>query len=146
MLAPVLRWESKLVHLKDMVPGASIGYGRTFTTNEPTRIGVVPVGYADGYPLSLSNRASVLVRGKRCPVRGRVSMDQIVVELNNAPNARARRYAHRQRRGEITASELAERGDHLYDSYGIGKRVKREYVERRGWAITTNHGHELNRR
>jgi alanine racemase len=133
VLTPVLRWESKLVLVKDMEPGASIGYGRTFTINEPTRIGVVPVGYADGYPLSLSNRASVLVRGKRCPVRGRVSMDQIVVELNNAPNAACGDVVTLigSDGGEsITASELAERGGTIpYEILtGIGKRVKREYL------------------
>ena len=133
VLAPVLRWESKLVLIKDLERGASIGYGRTFTTNGPTRTGVVPVGYADGYPVSLSNRASVLVRGKRCPVRGRVSMDQIVVELNDVPNAACGDVVTLigNDGGEtITVAELAERAGTIpYEVLtGIGKRVQREYL------------------
>ncbi|NUM52435.1 MAG: alanine racemase [Candidatus Hydrogenedentes bacterium] len=133
VLTPVLRWESKIVLIKELAGGASIGYGRTFTTHEASRVGVVPVGYADGYPLSLSNRASVLVRGKRCPVRGRVSMDQIVVELNDVPNAScgdAVTIIGSDGGESITAAELAERGGTIpYEILtGIGKRVTREYV------------------
>jgi alanine racemase len=133
VLAPVLRWESKIVLIKDQERGANIGYGRTFTTNAPTRVGLVPVGYADGYPLSLSNRASVLVRGKRCPIRGRVSMDQFIIELNDVPNAACGDTVTLigSDGGEtITVSELAERGGTIpYEILtGIGKRVKREYT------------------
>lgn len=132
-LAQVLRWESRIVLTKDLERNASIGYGRTFTTDEPTRVGVVPVGYADGYPLSLSNRASVLVRGKRCQVRGRVSMDQIVIDLNNVPNAACGDVVTligSDGGDSITAAELAERAGTIpYEILtGIGKRVKREYV------------------
>ena len=133
VLAPVLRWESKIVLIKELERGASIGYGRTFTTNGPTRTGIVPVGYADGYPLSLSNRASVLVRGKRCPVRGRVSMDQIVIELNDVPNAACGDVVTligSDGSETITVAEVAERAGTIpYEILtGIGKRAKREYM------------------
>lgn len=133
MLSPVLRWESKIVLIKDLERGASIGYGRTFTTHAPTRTAVVPVGYADGYPVSLSNRASVLVRGRRCPVRGRVSMDQIVVDVTDVPNVAvgdAVTLIGSDGPETITVAELAERAGTIpYEILtGIGKRVKREYV------------------
>lgn len=132
-LSPVLRWESKIVLIKELERNANVGYGRTYTANGPLRTCIVPVGYADGYPLSLSNRASVLIRGKRCPIRGRVSMDQIIVEINDAPNAAVGDTVTLigSDGGElITVAELAERAGTIpYEILtGIGKRVKREYI------------------
>ena len=67
--------------------GDSVGYGRTWRAEGPARIGLVPLGYADGYRRALSNRAEVLVRGLRCPVVGTVSMDQISVNLSQLDDA-----------------------------------------------------------
>ncbi|HOT51854.1 MAG TPA: alanine racemase, partial [Candidatus Hydrogenedentes bacterium] len=81
-LKPVLRWETQVILVKELEAGASVGYGRTYTAPEASRVAILPVGYADGYKHSLSNKADVLIRGKRCPVRGSVCMDQIVADVS----------------------------------------------------------------
>ncbi|HRI89690.1 MAG TPA: alanine racemase, partial [Candidatus Hydrogenedentes bacterium] len=133
VLSPVLRWESSVILVKNLEKGSSIGYGRTFTANEPLRTAIVPVGYADGYPLSLTNRASVLIRGKRCPVRGRVSMDQIIVDVSGVPQVEVGdsvTLIGSDGAESITVAELAERAGTIpYEIFtGIGKRVLREYI------------------
>jgi alanine racemase len=67
-----------------MEPGSTLGYGSTFTTQRNSRIAVLPVGYADGYNRSLSNQGQVEIRKKIFPVVGRVSMDQILVDITDA--------------------------------------------------------------
>ncbi len=79
-LRPVLRWESELALVKQLRPGESAGYGRLFVASEPTWIGIVPVGYADGFPRSLVG-SEVLVGDDRCAVVGAVSMDAFAVRL-----------------------------------------------------------------
>jgi alanine racemase len=79
-LEPVLRWESYLALVKELEPGESTGYGRRFVAERPTWIGVVPVGYADGFRRDLTG-TEVLVRGERCRVVGTISMDALAVEL-----------------------------------------------------------------
>jgi len=76
-LEPVMRWRTAIARLKDLPPGHAVGYGMTFHTTRPSRIATLPVGYADGYRRGLSNRAEVLLRGRRVPVVGRVSMDLV---------------------------------------------------------------------
>jgi len=80
-LRPVLTLKSRVVRVRTVPAGTGIGYGRTFVTQKPTRIALVPIGYGDGYHRLLSNRGAVLVRGQRAPILGRVSMDQIVVNV-----------------------------------------------------------------
>ena len=82
-LSPVMGIESRAVLLKRIPAGTRVSYGGTFTTERPTRIAVVPIGYADGYPFRASGKAEVLVRGQRCPVLGRVTMDMIVVDVTD---------------------------------------------------------------
>ena len=84
-LRPVLTWKSRVARVRTLPAGSSIGYGRTYITKRPTTVALVPVGYGDGYVRRLSNRAQVLVRGQRAPVVGRVSMDQIVVDVSHIP-------------------------------------------------------------
>ena len=67
--------------------GAQVGYGQTWTAAKATRLGLVPIGYADGYPRLLSNRGTMMVAGQPAPVAGRVSMDLTVIDLQNAPQA-----------------------------------------------------------
>jgi alanine racemase len=81
-LKPVLSFKSHVARIRLLPPGYSIGYGRTYITSRPTRVALVPAGYADGYHRSLSNRSHVLIRGQRAPVIGRVSMDQITVDVS----------------------------------------------------------------
>ena len=87
-LRPALRLVGRLLQVKDVQAGSSCGYGQTYVFPRDTRVGRVPIGYGDGYSRSWSNRATVRVHGCDCPVRGRVSMDQIVVDLGGCPQAR----------------------------------------------------------
>ena len=82
-LKPVMSLYSHVVHLKEVQKDVTIGYGATYVTTGVTRIATIPVGYADGYPRSLSNKASVLIRGKRAPIIGRICMDQFMVDVTD---------------------------------------------------------------
>ncbi len=85
-LHPVLSLKSRLGRVRTLPAGASISYGRTYVTPRAMPVGLVPVGYGDGYHRLISNRGAVLVNGVRAPIVGRVCMDQFVVDLTNVPN------------------------------------------------------------
>jgi alanine racemase len=78
---PALSWKSRVVYFKVIQPGHPVGYGSTWQTDHMVRAVTVPVGYGDGYFRSMSGKAEVLIRNKRYPVIGRISMDQIVVNI-----------------------------------------------------------------
>lgn len=78
---PILQWKTRIVQIKRVPAGYSVGYVSTHTTSAPTKLAVLAVGYADGYNRALSNRGDVLVRGRRCRVVGRVSMNWVVIDL-----------------------------------------------------------------
>ncbi len=80
-LTPALRWTSVVRGIRDLAPGASSGYGRRLLAERPCRVALVPVGYADGYPRTLSGVSDVLIHGHRCRVAATVSMDQLGVLL-----------------------------------------------------------------
>jgi len=84
-LRPVLAWKTRVLTVKNVPPGQAVGYMGTYVTKEHSRIAVLPVGYADGYPRLLSNRARVIVRGEYAPVVGRVSMDLTMVDVGHIP-------------------------------------------------------------
>ena len=84
-LRPVMRLESVIVKVTRYAKEWTVGYGRTYRVGPGSVIGIVPIGYGDGYPRSLSNRGSVLIHGMRVPIAGRVSMDMIAVDLTNVP-------------------------------------------------------------
>lgn len=87
-LRPALRVSTRLMQVRDVVKGTRVGYGGTHMFTAPGRVGLIPVGYGDGYPRVLSNRgAAVGVRGQFAPVIGRVSMDQVSVDLTGIPGA-----------------------------------------------------------
>lgn len=81
-LRPVLSWKTRVLTVKDVAAGQAVGYMGTFVTKAQSRIAVLPVGYADGYPRLLSNRARVIVGGEYAPVVGRVSMDLTIVDVS----------------------------------------------------------------
>ena len=85
-LKPVLSWQTRIIQLKRVAAGTSIGYGRTFVAQRNSLIATLPVGYADGYRRLFSDRAQVLVRGKRAPVAGRVSMDLTTIDVTDIRN------------------------------------------------------------
>ena len=80
---PALAWRSHVAYFKVVQPGHPVSYGSTWQSDAPTRLVTVPVGYGDGYSRALSNKASVLIRGQRYPVVGRVCMDQAMVNLGS---------------------------------------------------------------
>jgi alanine racemase len=80
---PALSWKSRVVYLKVIKPGPSVGYGSTWTAEKPVRSVTIPVGYGDGYFRSMFRKAQVLIHGKKYPVIGTISMDQIVVNINS---------------------------------------------------------------
>lgn len=82
---PVLALKSRIISLKRLEKGDTVGYGRDFVASQPTTIATLALGYSHGYPFSLSNRAEVLFRGKRYPLAGRVSMDYLTIDLGNDP-------------------------------------------------------------
>lgn len=91
--------------------GETVGYGRTFTARRDTRVMTIPIGYGDGYPRILSNRASVLVRGQRAPIIGRVCMDMLMADVTDIPGAAMDDEVvllGSQGNDRITADELAE--------------------------------------
>ena len=88
-LKPALRWESELVLVHDIPADTTVGYGRTYRANSDSRIGVVPIGYADGVPRAASNRGHVLVDGVRCPIAGRVCMNVLMIDVSDVANAHA---------------------------------------------------------
>ena len=84
-LRPVLSWKSQISFLKEVPAETAISYGCTYVTKEKRNIATVPVGYADGYSRSLSNRGQVLIAGKRAPIVGRICMDQMMVDVTDLP-------------------------------------------------------------
>ncbi len=83
-IRPGVQVKSKITFLKKVPAGTSLGYGRTYVTDCEQVIATVPIGYGDGYPRALSNKASMIVNGVVCPVRGRVSMDQTLLDVSAA--------------------------------------------------------------
>jgi len=85
---PALSWKTKIVQVKTIPEGSFVGYGCSYRTMRKTVLGVLPVGYADGYDRAMGNRAYVLVRGRRAPVIGRICMNLCMVDLTDVPGAR----------------------------------------------------------
>ena len=82
-MSPALTWKSVLTEIKAVAAGSFIGYGCTDKVEVDTQLAIVPVGYADGYRRSMAGRAHVLVNGRRCPVRGRICMNLIMVDVGH---------------------------------------------------------------
>lgn len=133
-IQPVLAWKTRITSLRWIEPGTTAGYGATFTASHPTRLALLPVGYADGYSRLLSNRGWVLIRGQRAPVAGRVSMDQIMVDVTGIPGVVAGDEVvliGQQGPEHITAQHLADlTGSIAYEVLcAIAPRVPRIMVE-----------------
>ena len=133
-IEPVLRWRTEIARLKELPAGHAIGYGTTFRTARPSRIATLPVGYADGYDRLLSNNADVLVRGRRAPVVGRVSMDLVTVDVTGIDGAAVSDEViliGAQGDDIITAEELAVKSQTIaYEVFcRISARVPRVYPQ-----------------
>lgn len=133
-LQPVLTLKSRIVLLRDLPAGSSISYGRTFITQRRTRVATLSIGYADGLPRAISGHdAAVLIRGRRCPVLGRVTMDLTMVDATDVNDVAVGDEAvliGRQGSEQILATEMAARASTIaWEIFtGIGSRVVRVYV------------------
>ena len=134
-LRPVLSLRSVVSHVKTILPGATLSYGRTFTAQQEMRVATVPVGYADGYSRRLEQGgAQVLIQGRRCPVLGRICMDQLMADvsaLGEVPTGERVTLIGRDGAEEITAAELASwEGTINYEVVcALSKRVPRVYLK-----------------
>ena len=133
-LTPALSWKSHIAFVKELEAGASVSYGGVFTAERRMPIATIPVGYADGYPRSLTGRGSVLIHGKRCPILGRICMDQFMVDVSEVPGVKVgdEVILLGEDQGEqITAEELgALSGRFNYELVcDINKRIPRVYVK-----------------
>ncbi|MCK5096874.1 MAG: alanine racemase, partial [Desulfobacteraceae bacterium] len=110
LLKPAMSLKSVITSIKEVPQGFTISYGMTYTTKITTKIAIVPVGYADGYPRLLSSNGFMLVRGKRAPIAGRVCMDQTMIDVGHIPMIRPGDEVvllGKQGNEEITADEIA---------------------------------------
>ena len=87
-IMPAMELVTRVVYVKDVEIGTTIGYGSTFVADRRTTVATIPVGYADGYPRALSNRGYVLIHGKKAPIIGRVCMDQFMVDVTDIAEVR----------------------------------------------------------
>lgn len=132
-LSPIMELKAVISHVKTVNKGDCISYGRTFTADKELKAATVTIGYADGYSRLLSSKGEVLVHGKRCPILGRVCMDQLMIDVSGTQAEPGDIVTLFGRDGDdiITADELAS----LYGTIGyevvcgISKRVPRIYID-----------------
>ena len=131
-LKPALTWKTKVVYLKEVSADTGISYGLTYKTDKKTKVATLPLGYADGYSRLLSNKAEVLIKGKRAPVIGNVCMDQFMVDVTDIPVEIGDEVIliGEQNHEKISASELANiMGTINYEVIcSISERVPRLYI------------------
>jgi alanine racemase len=132
-LFSALSWKAKIAYLKEVGEGEGISYGHTFYTERKSLIATLPLGYADGFNRKLSNRAQVLVKGKRCRVVGTVCMDQFMVDVTSVSGVSEGEEVviiGKQGKEEITVTEMASwLGTINYEVVcSISKRVPRVYI------------------
>lgn len=137
-LRPAMCLRTEIVALRDLAPGDSAGYGSTWTARRPTRLATVPLGYADGLSRALSNKGHVLVRGRRAPIVGAVSMDLTMADVTDIPGTELRDevVALGAQRGVLGADEITvdEMASHLGTIpwevlTNVSRRVPRFYRE-----------------
>jgi alanine racemase len=133
-LCPALAWKTRVISLREIEAGNTVGYDATFTARRRTRLALLPVGYADGLSRLLSNRGWVLVRGQRAPIVGRISMDHTTVDVTDITGVEAGdevALIGEQGTGKITAEEVASlTGTIAYEVLcDIAARVPRVMVD-----------------
>jgi alanine racemase len=133
-LMPAMKIRTKILCIRNLPSGSPISYGRTFITKRPSRLGVIPLGYADGYSRFFSNNAEVLVKGRRVPVVGRICMDLTMVDLTEIKDVRENDEViilGEQQEESITAQELAYKANTIpYDILtSLGSHSRKEYID-----------------
>ena len=131
LLKPVMSWKTRVVQIKKVPAGSFIGYGCTYKTDRESTIAVLPVGYYDGYDRGFSNNSDVLIHGKRAPLRGRVFMNMIVVDVTDIPGVVV----------EDEAVLLGQEGDEKISAEAMAKRLGTINYE-----ITTRINEKIERR
>lgn len=133
-LVPAMSWKAHVIHVKDVPAGRGVSYGATYVTEgENTRIATVSVGYADGYPRSVSNKGRVLIHGQYAPILGRVCMDQMMVDVTDIPDVCVEDVVTLVGRDGENAISIEELGD-LAGSFNyemvcsVSERVPRLYI------------------
>ena len=134
-LLPVMSFKTTIVLVKEFPAGYGIGYNRTYITKDKTRVATIPVGYGDGYPFILSNTGEALIRGRRAPVIGRVSMDMCTLDVTHIPDCAVGDEVvllGRQQNEYISANEIAAKAKTI--SYevlcALGKRAPRVFLQK----------------
>lgn len=145
-LEPALSLKTNIIYLKTVKKGEGISYGSTYITSRDERIATVPVGYGDGYFRALSNKGYVLIRGKKAPIRGRICMDQFLVDVTDIPDVcEGDDVTLIGRDGDevITVYELAALcGTIPYENLcDLGKRIPRVYIQNGQVVRTTDYFH-----
>src|SRR3989344_3824018 len=123
-LKPALAWKTKIAQIKTLPKGSTIGYGLTYKTKRATRIALIPQGYSDGVDRGLSNKGSVLIKGQRCKILGRVMMNMFVVDISHLPQAQPEDEVillGKQNKNRISAEEIAQLLDTI--NYEITTRI-----------------------
>ena len=133
-LRPAMELMTHIAHVKELDAGKSVSYGATYVTSKKTLVATLPVGYADGYPRSLSGKGEVLLRGVRCPIIGRVCMDQMMVDVSAVPSAKTEdevTLVGKSGSEFISAEEVASLAGTINYEFicGISKRVPRIYTD-----------------
>ncbi len=131
-LTPVMTLKSQVCQVKTIPAGRSVGYGRTYVTDKETEIAVIPVGYADGYSRRLSGTGAVYINGKRCPILGRVCMDQMMADVTGAEvKTGDTAVLYSDTISEITVDAIADRIDTIgYELLcAVGARVPRVAIK-----------------
>ena len=133
-LTPAMELISHLTFVKDIPAGTAVSYGGTFVAEKPVRVATVPVGYADGYPRSLSGKGWVLIHGKRAPILGRICMDQFMVDVTDIPEAQPGDKViliGKDGKEEISIEEFGDLSGRFSYEFAccIGKRVPRIYLK-----------------
>ncbi len=130
-LKPVMRLKSVISQIKTIPAGTSIGYGRTFITDKERKVATIPLGYADGYSTAFSNKAQMMVCGKRASILGKVCMDQLMLDVSDIEEAteNCEITVFGSEKDEVTVNELSEIAKNInYEMIClIGKRVPRIY-------------------
>ena len=132
-LRPVMNLRARITHLETIARGEGVSYGAMWRAPRATKIAVVPAGYADGYPRRASGQAQVLIGGQRCDVVGRVTMDQILVDVTEIPNLQLGDIVTlwgRDGEAELSADEVADWAQTIgYEIVcGVAPRVRRVLV------------------
>ena len=132
-LTPALQWFSHVTCVKTLPAGREISYGGTYVTSRDTVVATVPVGYADGYRRSLSNKFHVLINGKKAPILGRVCMDQMMADVTGIPDVQPGTpvtLIGRDGEESISVEDIAQAADSFNYEFvcGISRRVPRLYL------------------